>query len=159
MESSAVFSEFRTHRYALFRQWNDGDRVMFIGLNPSTADETLNDPTVRRCIGFAQAWGFGGLVMTNIFAYRATDPQVMKAQADPIGADNDAHLIRLASECRLVIAAWGTHGDHIGRGAQVRSMLPGLHALRITKGGHPAHPLYLPAALQPIVWANRGVTL
>lgn len=125
---------------------------MFIGLNPSTADEKLNDPTIRRCIAFAQSWGFGSLCMTNLFAYRATQPTDMLAQDDPVGPENDEYLRALASVSSVVVAAWGTHGTHYGRNNTVRSMLPRLHYLRLTKEGHPGHPLYLPAKLKPVVW-------
>lgn len=125
---------------------------MVVGLNPSTADETDDDPTIRRCIAFAGAWGFGGLLMTNLFAYRATQTAELLAQADPIGPENDRHLAEGARTSAVVVAAWGTLGNHLGRDALVRSMLPRLHYLRLTKDGHPAHPLYLPAGLEPVVW-------
>ena len=125
---------------------------MFIGLNPSTADEANDDPTVRRCIRFAQSWGYGALCMTNIFAYRATDPADMLVQDDPVGPENDAYLRRLAAGAGVVVAAWGTHGTHMGRHKAVRAMLPRLHYLRLTKDGHPGHPLYLPAILKPVAW-------
>lgn len=154
---SASFSPCRTYRYALWRNWSSllpstNGYAMFVGLNPSTADETADDPTIRRCIGFAQAWGYAGLCMTNLFAYRATDPRVMKAAADPVGEDNDWTLQALAETAGVVVAAWGAHGTHLGRDAAVRAMLPGLHYLRLTKEGHPGHPLYLPATLQPVPW-------
>ena len=124
-----------------------------MGLNPSTADETQDDPTIRRCQGFARDWGYGGLVMANLFAFRATDPAVMKQAADPVGPDNDEHLLQLASTCPLVVAAWGTHGQHLGRDHQVRELTPNLHCLRLTKEGYPGHPLYLPKSLTPVRWS------
>lgn len=152
--SSAVFSPCRTYRYQLWRKWGGSNYAMFIGLNPSTADETLDDPTIRRCIRFAQDWGYGALCMTNIFAFRATDPKVMRAHPSPIGTDNDGHLLRLASEAGVVIAAWGVHGDHMSRGQAVRHMLwsDNMCHLGLTKDGHPKHPLYLKADLKPVKW-------
>ena len=152
MERGAVFSPCRTYRYALHRKWGQGACALFIGLNPSTADEKRNDPTIRRCIGFARSWGYDGLVMANLFAFRATQPADMKLAADPVGPDNDATLCQLAKDAGVVVAAWGAHGAHLDRGAQVRAMLPGLHHLRLTKDGHPGHPLYLPASLTPQLW-------
>lgn len=151
------FSPCRQYRYTLWRQWADGDvphprYAMFIGLNPSTADEVQDDPTVRRCINFARTWGYDALCMTNIFGYRSTQPARMLARRDPIGPENDAHLRRLARGAAIVVAAWGTHGVHRGRSARVRAMLPTLHYLRMTKMGEPGHPLYLPGALTPTRW-------
>lgn len=129
---------------------------MWIGLNPSTADEINNDPTVRRCIGYAQSWGYEGMCMTNIFAFRATDPKVMKAQTDPVGPDNDRHLIATAKDAKLIVAAWGVHGSHLGRGRKVRQMIQNLHYLALTKKGIPRHPLYLRKTLEPILWDKEA---
>lgn len=150
---SAIFSMDRRYRYVLSRQWGDtGRTIAFIGLNPSTADEKQDDPTIRRCIGYAKDWGFGGLRMLNLFAFRATDPAVMKAEPLPVGCDNDWHLLDSVNHCDLIVAAWGAHGVHQGRGDAVRQMLPRLHYLRLTKDGHPGHPLYLPKNLTPAEW-------
>jgi hypothetical protein len=149
--SGAQFSPCRQYRYQLWRYWDRSKPVLnVIGLNPSTADETQDDPTIRRCIDYAWRWGYGGLWMTNIFAFRATDPKVMKAQADPVGPRNDDVLKHSAYHSGLVLAAWGTHGAFLGRGAAVLAMLPKVHCLRMTKDGSPAHPLYLPKDLKPI---------
>lgn len=151
----AVFSPCRQYRYVLRRAWNsDLPECMFIGLNPSTADETLDDPTIRRCIRYAFDWGYGGLLMTNLFAYRATDPNIMKAAADPVGAENNAYIKGYAIECGVVVAAWGTDGIHMNRASEVRQLLPQLHYLRLTKDGHPGHPLYLPKTLTPQLWSS-----
>lgn len=123
---------------------------MFVGLNPSTADEVEDDPTIRRCIQYAKDWGYGALCMTNIFAFRHTDPVVMKAQGDPVGPENDTALLHLAKDPGVVVAAWGNHGSHLGRGKHVTEMLANLTCLRRTKKGHPGHPLYLPKFLTPI---------
>jgi len=157
MHRSAMLSTDRRYRYTLWRLWGPGGYAAFIGLNPSTADETSDDPTIRRCIGFARAWGFGGLCMLNLFAFRATQPADMKRTADPVGELNDVTLAELAGSAGVVVAAWGANGTHRGRDAQVRAMLPRLHYLRLTKDGHPGHPLYLPASLRPVEWVTPNV--
>lgn len=154
MERAATLSACRTYRYALWRRWGPGDYAMFIGLNPSTADETNDDPTIRRCIAFARAWGYGALCMANLFAYRATDPAVMKKAAEPVGWENDHTLTTLAAGAGVVVAAWGAHGTYKGRDKSVRLLVPKLHFLRLTKDGHPGHPLYLPASLKPQPWVQ-----
>ena len=126
--------------------------AMFIGLNPSTADETNDDNTVRRCIKYAQNWGYAGLCMTNLFAFRARSPEVMKAAKDPIGPDNDRTLADMAECAGVIVAAWGVHGIHLNRDKEVRKILPHLHYLRLTKEGFPGHPLFLPKELKPVQW-------
>lgn len=151
MIRQTLFSPCRTYRYTLWREWIGGEGyAMFVGLNPSTADETQDDPTIRRCIAFAKAWGYSGLCMTNLFAYRATLPENMKAAADPVGPENDAHLMAMADSAGVIVAAWGVHGAHQGRDAAVLRLLPDLYCLALTKDGHPGHPLYLPKTLRPI---------
>lgn len=152
VESWATFSPCRIFRYTLGRKWSDKPMCMFIGLNPSTADETKDDPTVRRCIGYAKDWGYGGLLMTNIFGYRSTDPRALLALDDPVGEENDGYLLRCYEQADVAIAAWGVHGSLRGRNLTVRKLLSPLHYLRLTKDGHPNHPLYLPKALKPILW-------
>ena len=153
MQRGADISPCGHYRYDLWRRWSQvGGVVMFVGLNPSTADATLDDPTIRRCVGFARAWGFGGLVMTNLFAWRATAPKDMRAAAEPIGTRNDEVLRYQHEHADCTVAAWGAHGAHLGRNATVRAMLSRLHYLRLTKEGHPGHPLYLPASLRPVEW-------
>lgn len=153
IESSAEFSDDRVYRYTLWRIWERTDYVMFIGLNPSTADETKDDPTIRRCIGFAEDWGFGGLCMVNIFAYRATLPEDMKKAKDPIGPKNDYHITLCGMRSGLNVAAWGVHGIHNGREKEIPALLPSLCHLGLTKGGHPRHPLYLSKTTKPIPWS------
>ncbi len=166
VKRSANFSPCRTWRYTLHRSWADKPLfgpvspgiVMFIGLNPSTADEVTNDPTVRRCIGFARAWGYSSFIMTNIFAFRATYPRDMKAAHDPVGPDNDKWLIECAREAALVVAAWGNDGAYRDRSRQVVEMMEGagvqLMCLRMTKAGEAEHPLYLPGKLRPTPFAG-----
>lgn len=150
----AVFSADRKYRYLLRRRWGAGPAVGFILLNPSTADETQDDPTIRRCIGFAKNWGYGGLTLGNLFAYRATKPEDMKAQADPVGPQNDHYLETFYNEARGVVCGWGAHGSHMARGEAVRLLMRNrvtLMALRLNGDGQPAHPLYLPATLKPFL--------
>jgi hypothetical protein len=160
------FSPCRKYRYTLWREWPVEDLlvgecsaetqahryVQFIGLNPSTADETKNDPTVRRCISFARRWGYGAMVMTNIFAWRDTDPEKMKLVDEPIGPENDDWLIETAAKSGLVVAAWGNHGDHRNRQDDVKRLLSHikLKCFLITGKGCPIHPLYQPDARQLI---------
>ena len=123
-------------------------------LNPSTADESKLDPTCTRCANFARAWGYGGMIVTNLFAWRATDPEEMKRQPDPVGPDNDLHIVDVAREARIVVCAWGNHGEFKRRVDHVLQLLRGipvpLHALRVNGTGQPAHPLYLPGNLEPV---------
>ncbi len=156
-EPVAIFSKDRQYRYTLWREVNPQgyDYVMWIALNPSTADEKIDDPTVRRMQGFSRAWGARYCLVTNVFAFRATDPKVMKKQADPFGPDNLSHIVRLAKGAKAVVAAWGTHGDWMGGEFKVRDALSGssghledvfpLKCLGKTKHGHPKHPLYVRA--------------
>ena len=153
--SSAVFSPCRKYRYSLWRGWAEDwqtNYCMFICLNPSTADETLNDPTVRRCIRFSHEWGYSGFCMTNIFAYRATDPKEMLAVDDPVGEENDKFLAEIAAKAGVVVAAWGNHGIHQGRHDQVMQLVPNLKCLKVTKQGMPGHPLYLRGELKPVAF-------
>lgn len=162
-----IFSPCRQYRYTLWRELGDpmvnqeqpiGSFLIVIGLNPSKADEVQNDPTIRRCIGFAQSWGFRTLCMMNAFAFRATDPKEMKAQADPVGPDNNHHLKQLLFACHnsggLALAAWGVHGDWNDRDMDIEAMAGNLHVplhcLGKTRLGQPRHPLYLNKTLQPI---------
>jgi hypothetical protein len=157
LSSTAIFSPCRKYRYILWRCWQEDwetNYCMFVGLNPSTADETQDDPTIRRCINFAKSWGYSGLCMTNLFAFRATNPKVMKSVADPIGPENDKYLIDYSSKAGVVIAAWGNHGTHGGRYLEASKLLFNLHCLKLTKTGMPSHPLYLPQALKPILYSR-----
>jgi hypothetical protein len=152
VRSGAQFSDDRRYRYALWREWESGPTVrsfVVIGLNPSTADESEDDPTIRRCIAFAKREGCGRLVMLNLFALRATDPRVMKAHPEPVGIDNDGVIWRRTQpslgDQPIVVAAWGVHGVHRDRDMRVRQFAPPLVCFGVTKDGHPRHPLYLRA--------------
>jgi hypothetical protein len=140
-----ILSADRLYRYTLYRQWGQGTvYAMFIGLNPSTADENVDDPTIRKCIGFAQRWGFDALCMTNLFAFRATEPRKMKGHSKPIGDENDRWLVAAAREASVIVAAWGVNGQFMGRDEEVLKLLDDVQCLRTTKDGHPEHPLYVP---------------
>lgn len=155
--STAVYSPCEAYRYTLTRTWDPvGRRVLFVMLNPSTATEVQNDPTVERCERRARALGYGAFRVCNIFAYRATDPKVMRAQADPVGPGNDAAIVDFADWADTIVCAWGTHGAHRDRGAAVEALLratgkPLCH-LGLSKDGHPKHPLYIGYAHQPEAW-------
>lgn len=156
--STAIYSDDERFRYVLTRTWDAaGTRAAFVMLNPSTATETQNDPTVERCERRARALGFGAFRVTNIFAYRATDPRDMRAQPDPIGGTaNDDAIRDAALWANTVVCAWGTHGAHLNRGAQVEMLLRQtarpLTTLGLSKDGHPKHPLYISYAVQPTSW-------
>jgi hypothetical protein len=150
MKSGAHISPDGKYRYCLCRVWDDQkDRVLFIGLNPSTADAAKDDPTVRRYLGYAQSWGYGGLYVGNLFAFRATEPAAMLKAADPVGPDNDRWLRALARRATMIVACWGDDGRHLSRSATIRAWLPRLHAVKLNQSGEPAHVLYLPADLPP----------
>ena len=149
LDSDAIISDCSHYRYTLTRRWSSRKTVMFIGLNPSTADASEDDPTIRKCIRFARDWEFGQLVMTNLFAFRATNPKEMITQSDPVGEFNDAHLHSLASKADLIVAAWGTRGVHLGRDQVIRRSIPNLHHIGLTRHGHPRHPLYVKATAKP----------
>jgi hypothetical protein len=155
-----AFSDDRRYRYTLWREWPTDiicpyadDFVQFIGLNPSTADETKDDPTLRKCIAFAKLWGYGAMCMTNLFAFRATDPRDMKAQLYPTGEHNLDHLLRVAKHAGLVVAAWGANGSHKSRDKATMQALAEIGVkpvcLRLTSKGAPEHPLYVPYSVEP----------
>ncbi len=154
--SVALYSDCERYRYALTREWGPGERALFVMLNPSTATEVQNDPTVERCERRSRALGFGGFRVTNIFAWRDTDPRKMRAAAVPVGPENDTTILDGAAWANRIICAWGTHGAHLGRGAQVEALLRAstlpLHHLGLTKEGHPKHPLYIAYTQQPEAW-------
>ena len=156
--ATATFDISRTYRYGLTRVWDrDGTRVNVLMLNPSTADAFVLDPTVRRCVSFARAWGCGSLEVTNLFAFRSTDPRAMVAYGDPVGDGNDAAILGAARRSDRVVVAWGTRGCHLGRAGEVTQLLAGLgveaEALGVTRSEQPAHPLYLGRDTLPVRWA------
>lgn len=157
VSSSAVLSDCGRYRYELWRRWGEGAHVLFIMLNPSTADAAKDDATIRKCVAYAKRWGYAAICVGNLFAFRATDPKDMKAAADPIGPDNDATLARLASQAGVIIAAWGAHGSHMGRAQSVLKLLPRIQALHVTKDGAPGHPLYLKGDAMPFEFNDERI--
>ena len=156
-KSTAIYSDCEKYRYALTRVWDeDAKRVLFIMLNPSSATEVQNDPTVERCERRARALGLGAFRVTNIFAWRDTDPRNMRAASDPTGPANDAAILDGVDWADTIVAAWGTHGAHLGRGGTVTALLRhsgcALQCLGLTKDGHPKHPLYISYSQQPMIW-------
>ena len=153
MISSAAFSRNQLYRYWLKREWDCAlPSCAFIGLNPSTADASCDDPTIRRIIGFAQSWGYGSVTVVNLFAYRATQPSVLKAAESPVGPRNNYWIRRVTAEADTVVAAWGNHGLLMGRHKWTLGCIDSLYCLGITKQGQPRHPLYCPrdAILEPL---------
>jgi hypothetical protein len=153
-DSGAVFSSCRRWRYLLWRRWDPRRPIAnFLMLNPSTADEFKLDPSCTRARLYAERWGYGALIVTNIFGWRATDPDEMKAARDPVGRGNNRAILRAARESAVVVCAWGNHGAHLGRSDVVRTLLTkaGIapRVLRMNGSGEPAHPLYLPGDLKP----------
>lgn len=132
------------YRYTLRRSWDTQlPVVLFVGLNPSTADETHDDPTIRRCMGFARRWGYGGLIVVNLFAFRATNPRALRGANDPVGPENDAWILRGQAEAERVVTAWGNGGTFRGRAEEVLPRLREPYALGINQSGQPVHPLYV----------------
>lgn len=163
MRSWAQFSDDLTHRFELHRQWDAElfqeprpGLLQFIGLNPSTADEKTNDPTVTRCIARARALGFTHFCMTNLFPLRSTDPAGLKGRTAEHAQSNDEALLRVAEDASMILCAWGNHKQAKlawkERVAMLRDAGHGekLHCLKLNEDGSPAHPLYLPYTLQPI---------
>lgn len=147
MRRDALFSPCGHYRYRLTRVWDDRPPLVFVMLNPSRADAEIDDPTMRRCIGFAERLGFGGMTALNLFAWRTPYPPDLRAVADPVGPDNDMHLMDAMRSGRTIVAAWGVHGALAGRDRMFRALAwevgAPLSCLGITKDGHPRHPLYL----------------
>jgi hypothetical protein len=156
MLKTAVFSPDRRYRYALWRIWDERKPVcMFIGLNPSTANENRDDPTTTRCMSFAASWGYGGHCMGNLFAYCSRDPHALR-NGDPIGPENDAWLAYLAGYSAIVVACWGQiWKDEDGRKEAVIKLVPNLYCLGTTKTGQPKHPLFLPGDTKPLPFPGR----
>lgn len=143
LATDAVFSDCSRYRWLLMRRWNEGSKIcMFIGLNPSTADYSNDDPTVSRCVGFARKWGCSAMYMMNAYAFRATDPKVMKRQSDPVGQQCDEHLKAISASCSIKVACWGAHIETY-RQTELKRMIPGLKCFGLTAKGYPKHPLYL----------------
>lgn len=155
MNRSAVLSECQKYRYRLYRSWSDGPLVVFVMFNPSTADGIEDDPTIRKCIGFAQRWRYPGITVVNLFAVRSTDPRAVRRMlyADAVGLENDTAILTACATAAEVVVAWGCGyhmGAHSDRAKKVVRMIRDTYpSLRISclgrsKDGHPRHPLMLP---------------
>ena len=156
-----IFSPDRRYRYWLEARLSDAAGVcLFVMLNPSTADEDQSDPTVTRAKGFARSWGFGTLWVCNIFALRSTDPKALRETENPIGEENDHHILKSARGACRIVCAWGNHGAHLDRGERTLRLLRDaglsdkMRHLGMTKLNQPKHPLYLRADTQPINFSN-----
>ena len=146
MTTGAIFDPSGQYRYLLWREWDyDAPRMTFVMLNPSTADATRDDPTIRRCISFARKWAYGSLDVVNLFAYRATDPAVLARAEDPIGPENEWYLRRSIKSADKVVLAWGNHGALRRQYAAFQQAFPELKpfCLGLTQTGQPKHPLYV----------------
>lgn len=158
--SGALFNAERTHRYQLWRAWGTGLRLGWLMMNPSTADERLPDPTIRRCLGFAHTWGFEGIEVFNVATFRTPSPDVMVA-ADRAGVDvfhrteRDAAIRAALPTLGRVIVAWGACPLTCTEAPHVVGLLTGVEVMTLgrTKAGHPKHPLYARGDLQPIPWS------
>ena len=144
MRGTADFDATGRYRWRLGRIWGEGPRVVFVMLNPNQADAERDDPSIRRCIGFARAWGHGSLDVVNLFAWRCRDPRDLRGAIDPVGPDNDAWIARVVAGADVVVA-WGNHGALQGRDRAVLDLLRAPWCLGTTRLGHPRHPLYLPS--------------
>jgi hypothetical protein len=161
-QRTALLSECGSYRYRLGRIWEPaGPGILFVMLNPSTADAFQDDPTIRRCMGFARSWGFGSFHAGNLFAWRSSKPADLFLTEDPAGKENHLHLEALARDCSRIICAWGNEPVLKKMGvSDGRNLLPPairnreLYYLRQSKGGTPWHPLYLPSEVSPCLWTN-----
>ena len=159
MHQAASFDLTGAYRYSLLRRWDaDAPRIAFVMLNPSTADAQTNDPTIRRCLQFAQAWGYGTLEVVNLFALKATQPIALKQASEPVGIDCDRYLLRAVQSADRTVLAWGNWGKLHGRDRAVLALLAQqseLYCLGITKILQPRHPLYLKATIQPVLLSSN----
>jgi hypothetical protein len=158
MIKGAIIDETGKYRYQLWRIWDESKPVVvFIMLNPSTTDAEADDPTIRRCIGFAKTWGHGGIRVVNLFAYRATDPKELTKVMDPTGPDNHLHIISAINHnTGIIIAAWGTNGNQ--KHSKIIELLRfshEVHCLGKTKEGYPKHPLYIKADVKPELFFKK----
>jgi hypothetical protein len=155
MKREAVIDETGVYRYLLSRRWAYGNAVTWIMLNPSTADAAIDDPTIRRCIGFSKKWGYSGLYVVNLYAYRSTKPEALKSAIDPIGPEHGLHFGTALYRSAFNIAAWGAC-----KHARIDHVLPYLsnyviHCLGVTADGSPRHPLYVKGDVEPQLWYRR----
>lgn len=165
MKFSALLSDDELYRFLLTREWEPGKRsLVSIGLNPSTADAKIDDPTIKKEVKFARAWGCGSLIKVNLFAWRSTDPSVLPGLSDPVGKDNDCYILEATRKRHaeaplpMILCAWGNGGELHERGLKVTRMLSGmgreLLCLTKNKNGEPAHPLYQRDDSKPIPYTR-----
>jgi hypothetical protein len=157
--SGATYSACGLYRYRLWRRWDERGTLAWIMLNPSTADDRgNNDATIERCERRGLAWGFGGVEIVNLFAFRSPDPAALRRAAAPIGPDNDQAILAAVAGADLILCGWGRHGTIGGRAVAVRTLLGErrLACLGLTRTGEPAHPLYLPYARKPVSYGADG---
>lgn len=160
MIRDASISECGRYRWWLRRVWdapllNDGrfqGVINFVMLNPSTADAEIDDPTIRRCIAYAKSWGYGGLTVTNLYAFRSTDPRELKRATNPVGEWNSRYVREFANDADMTVCAWGNNAEPYHAQEVLGWLLESsdkVTALRVSKTGQPCHPLYLPGNLEP----------
>lgn len=158
LETSAVLSEDGVYRYKLLRRWGRGPTIYWIMLNPSTADASLDDPTIRRCRGYSELWGYGGMEVFNLFAFRATHPVELLVASDPVGPMNDHYLAQIPVKDSRIIVAWGNYGhlfpDRVNRVWWVLGGFGEIECLGFTKNGQPRHPLMLSYSVKPQSWTK-----
>lgn len=147
------------YRYRLWRRWRQGPIALFIMLNPSTADAHQDDPTIRRCTGFASLWDMAGFEVVNLFAYRATNPQELLGVDDPVGPENDQTIVDCCAKATKVVVAWGSHPLAEKRGQDIRILTTGipLYCLGMTQNHSPRHPLYMAAVTKLVRWEPDGL--
>lgn len=161
MKSGACFDPTGAYRYSLWRIWNHGPWVTFVMLNPSTADAEVNDATIRRCVCFAQRWGYGALEVVNLFALRTPYPQTLRVVEDPVGAECDAHILTAVARADQVVLGWGNWGKLYHRDRAVLDLLTpysNIYCLGLNQSGQPRHPLYLKQTVQPIPYDGSANT-
>ncbi|MGG6237125.1 DUF1643 domain-containing protein [Nodosilinea sp. AN01ver1] len=156
IERTATFDPTGHYRYRLGRRWSDAPTLAIIMLNPSQASSSVDDPTIRRCMGLARGWGFGAIAVVNLFAYRSPHPKVLRQAADPIGPENDAALVEAARKADTILLAWGNWGSWQGRDRAVLNLLTPFHphcrCLGRNRTGQPRHPLYVPQSISLQTW-------
>lgn len=157
MQRTASLSSGGVYRYSLGRFWGDGPTATWIMLNPSTADANVDDPTIRRCIAFTRGWGLDGLNVVNLYALRSTDPKALHGHPDPVGADNEDHILYFLRSAVFAVAAWGAGCaglPYVDVQAMAKRVACPLVCLGTTKAGHPRHPLYVKGDTTLVPWPD-----
>jgi len=158
--SGAVFDQHRAYRFVLWRFWNDSPRVLFIGLNPSTANELQNDPTIRRCLGFAEKWGYGGMYFCNLFAYVSTDPRALSSE-EALHSANIPAIMMATKLVVMTVAAWGDGIELVENGqliaAHIKELIESSWCFGLTQKGNPKHPLYLSGETEVVMFETPPV--